>query len=129
VRAVDLWIPVQTKSALNQRIHWAKRAKQTHSERELVRLIWRSTESRAVRAAVTGAEVVSVSFVRVGPRLLDSDNLHGALKAVRDQVAAELGVSDAPGTGIEWRYGQMRGKAPGVAVEIVVKAKEQEVGP
>lgn len=117
-----LYLPVRTKSALNAREHWSAKAKRVKAERDLVRLVWRSTGNRATREAVAGKQVVRVSFVRVGPRLLDSDNLGGALKGIRDQIADELGVSDGPHTGIEWLYSQAKGQ-PGewaVAVEIEV---------
>lgn len=118
----SLYLPIRTVSAANERVHWSTKAKRVKAERELVRLVWRSTGNRATREAVAGKQVVRVSFVRVAPRLLDSDNLGGAIKGIRDQIADELGVSDGPHTGIEWTYGQTKGQ-PGewaVAVEIEV---------
>lgn len=50
-----------------------------------------------------------VVLVRVAPSGgLDGDNLQGALKGVRDEVAAFLGVDDG-GTRVTWEYGQRRG--------------------
>lgn len=84
------------------------------------------------RAAVVGSSLVQcgpdawekiklpavVTLTRIGARLLDSDNLQGALKAIRDQVAAQLGCGDGPTDPITWRYGQERGEY-GVRVEVV----------
>ena len=42
----------------------------------------------------TAAPFRVVRLTRISPRLLDSDNLEGALKAVRDGVADGLGIND-----------------------------------
>jgi hypothetical protein len=49
-----------------------------------------------------------VTLTRIGPRDLDSDNLAGSAKAVRDAVARWLGVDDGPRAPVEWRYAQER---------------------
>jgi hypothetical protein len=118
--AVQLWIPIETKSTANLREHWSKRARRVANERRTVEAMWRSVEQRAMRNIVQGKRVRSVGFVRVGKRLLDSDNLGGALKAVRDEIARQLGIDDGPTTGIAWRYAQSTGREVGVLVEIEV---------
>lgn len=35
-----------------------------------------------------------ITIIRVGPHRLDDDNLQGACKYVRDQIAVEVGVDD-----------------------------------
>jgi len=50
----------------------------------------------------------TVLMTRIAPRKLDDDNLRGAFKAVRDQVAAWLGVDDADPR-VTWAYAQERG--------------------
>jgi hypothetical protein len=64
---------------------------------------------------------VTVLMRRVSPsnKGLDSDNLHGALKAVRDQIAAWLGRDDADPS-ITWQVAQRPGKKDEWAVEIEV---------
>lgn len=52
----------------------------------MARLVLSSREPPALPVVVT--------LVRCSPRLLDDDNAVGAMKAVRDEVAAWLGVDD-----------------------------------
>lgn len=121
---VSLYLPIRTKSAANLREHWALKAKRVKAERDLVRLIWNSTGSRTVRASCVGKRVGRVAFVRIAPRLLDSDNLSGALKAIRDEIAACLGVSDGPHTGIAWEYHQTKGQPGEFAVGVEIETVE-----
>lgn len=65
-----------------------------------------------------------VTLVRVGPHGLDEDNVQGACKAIRDQVAAELGLDDSPRSPITWRYEQRKGEY-GVEVRIESAAEQQ----
>ena len=68
--------------------------------------------------------VARVRLVRLGARALDTDNLAGALKAVRDAVAAWLGVDDGPG-GLVWEVDQephrRHRNTPGVRIELYRK--------
>lgn len=47
-------------------------------------------------------------------RMLDSDNLAGAFKAVRDGVAEAMGIDDGSER-LEWRYAQTQGEDVGKA--------------
>ena len=60
--------------------------------------------------------VITRGYGSAGP--LDNDNLLGGLKALRDQITAQIlgRDSDAEKDGIVWEYRQVRGK--GVKVEI-----------
>jgi len=66
-----------------------------------------------------------VTLTRVGPRLLDSDNLQGALKSVRDGVADWWDGSylhgDDQQVALTWNYGQKKGKAGQYEVEIFIE--------
>ena len=71
------------------------------------------------------AGAVRVLLTRVAPSNgLDGDNLQGALKAVRDQVAAFL-VRDDADPSIAWTYAQRRGAKGEWRVEILI----EEVNP
>jgi fatty acid-binding protein DegV len=60
----------------------------------------------------------TVTMTRVAPSEgLDDDNLRSALKAVRDQIAAWLGVDDRDPL-VRWAYDQKRGAARDYAVEV-----------
>jgi hypothetical protein len=83
-------------------------------ERKAVALVMTPWKHHAWRWPVT------VTLTRVAPRQLDAeDNLTAALKAVRDEVAAQLGVDDRDAR-VTWRYGQERGGAREHAVRIEV---------
>lgn len=63
---------------------------------------------------------LTVTITRIGPRLLDDDNLAAACKYTRDQIAALVGVDDGSPL-LTWVYAQVSG-GPGkysVDVEIV----------
>ncbi len=115
--AVAFTVPLRTVPGLNARENPFVRAKRVKAERAAI--------SRGLRKALgcdrwACSGVVSlpavVTLTRVGPRPCDSDNLAGAMKAVRDSVAAFLGVDDGADW-VEWRYRQERGEW-GVRVEI-----------
>lgn len=108
---IAVTIPIRTRSTLNQREHWATRAKRTKSHRQAAKLAWRRARPPPLP--------VRVLLVRVAPRALDGDNLQGALKAVRDGVADWLGVDDRDPR-IRWEYEQLRGKPGEYAVRIEV---------
>lgn len=57
-----------------------------------------------------------MKLCRVGPRKMDSDNLAGSLKAVRDGIADGLGYKDD--SRIEWEYSQRLGPNRGVEIRI-----------
>jgi len=76
----------------------------------------------AVRAALPELAApltlpVVVVMTRVGIRPLDTDNLARALKAVRDEVAAWLGVDDADRR-VRWVCRQRAGWAAGVVIDV-----------
>lgn len=73
-------------SGANQREHWAAKAARVKHERAMARLVLSSRTPPALPVVVT--------LTRCAPRLLDDDNAVGAMKAVRDEVAAWLGVDD-----------------------------------
>lgn len=100
-------LPLRTVSEANARGHWSARAKRAKAQRDATRLLcprW------------TGGPLLVVRLTRVGPRELDSDNLTGSLKAVRDGLASWLRLDDATPL-VRWEYGQERGE-PGVRVEV-----------
>jgi len=57
-----------------------------------------------------------VRLTRISPGTLDDDNLRPTLKAVRDAVAAWLGLDDG-GQLAKWEYAQEKGEA-GVRIEV-----------
>lgn len=95
----------------NARGHWSLRAKKVAHERHTVAWVLspKKDELRQMVAtqSLTGGRV-RVVLVRVG-RKVDSDNLQGRCKAVRDEVAAVLGVDDGDERVVKYEYQQERG--------------------
>lgn len=87
---------------LNGRLHWAVRRRKTNAIRRVIRWAWLG---QPVRPSVPCV----VTLVRIGPRTMDDDNNQGALKSVRDEMAAMLGVDDGDER-VTWRYSQEVGE-------------------
>lgn len=114
-------IPVKVVSEMNARGHWRKRQRRFDEQKE------------AVDAAVAPVNAVFQAFTvwrrsgpnrrfvvtltRVGKRLLDGDNLQGAFKAVRDEIAFWLGVDDGSEV-FCWEYAQEVGSGYAVRIRI-----------
>ena len=107
-------IPIHTVSEANRRGHWAKHAKRTHLQRYLACGCFDEMLQPFVSLPCT------VRLIRIAPRLLDDDNLRGALKAVRDGIADSLEVNDNDPR-VRWEYAQQKGapKTYGVRVEVL----------
>ncbi len=92
-------IPLRTVSTLNAREHWRARARRVKAERA-------STWAVLIGHRKPATPCV-VRLTRVAPsRGLDDDNLAGALKAVRDQIAHWIGVDDARSDIVRYEYAQ-----------------------
>ena len=117
-RHVTVDVPIRTVSELNRRDHHMARHRRVTVQRGVVALVLRAT----LRGRPPTLPLV-VRLVRVAPRDLDEgDNLAAALKAVRDQVAVEVGlplakmrprqkmpVADDRDPRVSWEYAQERG--------------------
>jgi hypothetical protein len=112
---LKLSIPLSTGRGLNDRMHFMQRARKVKAERLAVGLVLNTHKAPA------GPVTVNLGRVSPSAKGLDKDNLQGALKAVRDQVAAWLGRDDADDS-ITWNYGQRPGKTGEWSVEISVEA-------
>ena len=111
---IEVQLRMRTVSTLNAREHWSARAKRARFERQLAYFTLLGTRAEAP------AGRVRVTLTRVVPprgRMLDSDNLHGSLKAVRDGVADWLQRQDND-PGIEWRYAQAKAALWAVSIRI-----------
>jgi hypothetical protein len=113
---ISFSIPIQTKSASNLREHWTSRHRRIKAQRT-------ATAYRTPPALKALGPLLTVTLTRIAPRQLDDDNLRGALKGVRDQVACALGVDDRSSL-VRWEYGQEKGE-PSVRVDV----RAEEVRP
>jgi hypothetical protein len=95
-------LPIDTLSELNTHEHWtlkARRVKRQRREAHKICLI----SGKGFKLSETSK--IEITLTRLAPRTLDSDNLVGALKAVRDGVADWLGIDDGSDR-IIWNYNQ-----------------------
>lgn len=97
-------VPIRLGRGLNDRGHWRIKARRVKLERTAVALAWWS----AVRPGTRPSLPLVVTLTRVGPRELDDDNVQGACKATRDEVARLLGLDDRDPR-VTWRYAQAKG--------------------
>ena len=117
-------VDVKTISENNAREHHMARHRRRSMQRERVHLHWLAHRACKVAAPYT------ITLTRIAGRKLDGDNLQGALKAVRDQVAKELGINDGD-EAHEWLYDQRKPRprevglqAGGYGVEILVRSQK-----
>ena len=114
--AVAIWLPgLVPVSKANRRDHWAAVGRR---ERGYV------SQLDAATRRVTVADwvfPVTVTFHRVGVRLLDDDNLSGAYKKLRDAVAKWLGVDDGDTARVRWAYTQVAARRGHLGTLITIK--------
>lgn len=112
---IKVTVPLKTASGMNNREHHMARSRRVKAERQAV--AW----MLVTRPAPTGPVLVVMRRVSPSNKGLDSDNLVGALKGVRDQVAEWLGRDDADES-VRWECVQRPGKKGEWLVEIEVSA-------
>lgn len=104
-------VPIRTSTGLNAREHPMARCRRVKREREAVAWLLKGQASPMLPC--------SVLLTRITPRgRMDDDGLVGALKAIRDEVAAWLAVDDRHDHIVKYRYAQARGDW-GVRVEFL----------
>lgn len=103
-------VPLKTVPGLNSREMWQARSSRVKKERKTV--AW------ALVGQARPPIPCSVRLTRVAPSAgVDDDNLSGALKGVRDQVAEWLGIDDRHRNQVRYVYAQKRGPW-GVTIEF-----------
>jgi hypothetical protein len=107
-------------AALNARVHWTKRAARSKKERATV-----GWAMRAHRRPILSRPPTTCTLVRIAPRMLDDDNLQGAFKSIRDEVASFFGVDDGPRGPIRWCYEQQKGEPKQYAVHICLTWEDE----
>lgn len=112
------FLSIKTVTGLNAREHWRARHRRVQAERWAARMIIKPH-----------ATPCTVRMIRLSSVLCDDDNLQGACKAIRDEIAKLCGVDDGPNGPIKWEYAQEKCKRGqyGVRVEMSeIKCKELE---
>lgn len=107
---IEFEVPIRTVPGLNAREHYMARSTRVKRERTQVTAFMRNQlRCMSRRCASVVSLPALVTLTRVGPREVDSDNLVGACKGIRDGVAAFLGVDDGSDW-VTWVYAQERGE-------------------
>lgn len=107
---------LRTMSEQNEREHWRTRAARTKHQKEVVSLALNTAHD-----AIRNLELpLVVTLTRVAPSNgLDSDNVVGSQKHVRDAVAKVIGVDDKSKM-VEWQVQQKKGPW---AVDIYIEER------
>jgi len=95
-------MPVRVDSETNGREHWAKKYGRKQNQKMELIAAW----TKAAKGMSIFLVPCVVRLIRVGPKALDSDNLGEAFKAIRDQIADEIGMDDGDER-IKWEYAQV----------------------
>jgi hypothetical protein len=114
-------------SVANLREHWRVRKERVDAQRQLVAFHLRTTGRTFLNEwrVISGnpAARLGVTFTRISPRELDSDNNVSAFKNIRDQLAVECGLNDRSPR-YEWQYRQERGPA-GYRIRLEILTHER----
>lgn len=85
-------VPVQTRSEMNLREHWAAKAKRAKGQRELAALCTASLPAEVRRAIRFGDHAMQLT--RLGGRAMDPDNLAASMKFVQDGITRAIPIDD-----------------------------------
>lgn len=125
---MEVTIPIRLVSEANAHSHWRVRQKRAKEQRGIVALALHRPLVEATRTCELTPVLLRdpsaiVTLTRIATRALDSDNLVGAFKHVRDGVADALGINDRDPR-VTWEYRQERGRPGEYAVRIVVESNQ-----
>jgi hypothetical protein len=82
--------------------HWRVRNRRKKDQQlEMIVALHNNLLGRTVRLPCM------VKLTRIGPRLLDKDNLAGAFKFVQDAIAGKIRVDDGDRSKVDWQYDQV----------------------
>lgn len=119
---VTIEAPIKVISEANSRGHWAKGYKRGAGQRIEMQYYWRQAlKGRKVSPPCT----VRLTRIACGVEL-DDDNLRRAFKAIRDQIAAEIGIDDGSKL-ILFEYDQeiIHKRQYSIRVEVIEEAQEE----
>lgn len=116
---IEINLPIKIVSELNVREHWTKK----HARH---RKLKRTLSLAFLPYINTNLLPCCVTLIRVSSRALDSDNLMGAFKSIRDYIAdllipgLAMGRADSDAR-IMWVYMQEKGLPKQYACRIVIE--------
>jgi hypothetical protein len=118
---ITITIPLKIVSEANQREHWAPKRRRRRAQQETMLAHLLAYKDKLPPFPV------SVQFTRYGIQPLDNDNLTGAFKHVRDEIASFYKVDDGDP---RWKWHepkQVRTKhksETGISVELTALASQ-----
>jgi hypothetical protein len=112
-----VFVPVRTVGQ-NGREHYAVKAKRIRAERDIVRKV---LDARSLECP--WRPPLTVTLTRYSSGHMDSDGHIGALKSVRDEVAAWLRVDDRFDSLVEYVYRQSNAARGYFGVRIEIKRR------
>lgn len=110
-KPIILTLPVRTVSESNRREHWAAKARRVKNQRTII-----AYYGKLIRDCLDMPKVIHLT--RIAPRRLDTDNLAISFKAVRDEIAKQLGLPDDRDGCVTWLYNQRKGGKREYAIEV-----------
>jgi hypothetical protein len=111
---ITVRIPVKLVSEANARDGWRAKARRAKAQRAAAKLF--------LGLDIEGPPPPYViTITRIGPRKLDTDNLAGCAKGLRDGVADWLRIDDGDPR-LTWHYEQRSEGAGKYAAEVVITA-------
>jgi len=110
-------LPIHTVSEANKREHWAIKAKRVKEQRGMV-----SAKLKTILKNIDNWDLRrTVVLTRIAPRLLDDDNIRGAMKAIRDGVADVICENkNDRDPRITWEYKQEKRKPKEYEIRVEI---------
>ena len=99
--SVNILLPIRLYSEANEHTHWRVKSKRVKDQKAWVALALKS-KARSGKHLLPATVIIT----RYGPKMLDTDNLAGSGKAIRDAIAAWLSCGDSPADPVVWIYQQ-----------------------
>jgi len=111
---ISFRFPCKTVSPLNKREHFRARTARVRDEKAAIAVYLARHRKPALPLVVR--------FTRTSAGRLDSDNLPGAFKAMRDELCRWLGIDDKTDR-ISWEYVQARGRQGEQVVGVEIRPR------
>lgn len=121
VKQLVFEIPIKVISEANARDHWrVKNARKKAQQEETMVAMHNALRGRTIDLPCT------VKLTRVGAKTLDTDNLSGSFKGVRDCIAFKMSVDDGDVDKIQFEYDQVAIGIREYSVKVEITTKESQ---
>ena len=119
---MSIMLPMKTVNESNRRDHWGTSARRHAHQRQIVKMSL-GARCRPIRDAMMQdrSKRLAILLTRYSRSKLDTDGVVSAMKHVRDEVAACLGVDDGEER-VTWEYAQARVPS-GYAIRIAIEER------